>query len=129
MELRGFVCDLATSENGCIGVQKDKERRRREEFAALAEQRGQRFFDLPEFTFWAVSQSRRVEDKTIVGAAAADFARDEGLRVVDEPADGAVGELRESLIFTSPLDGFAGGVPGESFFRPPVTLLHRMKIA
>jgi hypothetical protein len=49
MELRGFVCDLATSENGCVGVQEDKERRRREEFAALAEQRGQRFFDLPEF--------------------------------------------------------------------------------
>jgi len=86
MELRGFVCDLATSENGCVGVQEDKERRRREEFAALAEQRGQRFFDLPEFTFWAVSEARRVEDKTIVGAAAADFARDEGLRVVDEPA-------------------------------------------
>lgn len=78
VELRGFVCDLAAGQDGCVGVQQDEERRRREELAALAQQCGQRVFDFPEFTFGAATETRRVEDEAVIGAAAADFARDEG---------------------------------------------------
>ena len=40
MELRGFGCSLAAGEDGGVGVQEDEERRGREKFAALAQQRG-----------------------------------------------------------------------------------------
>ena len=110
VELRSFVSDLAAGQDGCVGVQQDEERRRREELAALAQQCGQRLFDYPEFTFGAATETRWVENEAVIGTAAADFARDEGRCVVDEPADRPVRELRLRLIFTSPLDRFAGGV-------------------
>lgn len=110
MELRGFGGGLAAREDGGVGVQEDEEWSWREEFAALAEQVGKGIFHLPQFAFGTAAEARRIEDEAVIGAATAEFARDKGLCVVDEPTDGAVSELRKRLIFAGPLDGFAGSV-------------------
>src|SRR5882724_12056134 len=90
MELRGFGGGLAAREDGGVGVQENEERRGREKFAALAQQRGQGIFHLPQFAFGTAAKARWIEDEAIVGAAAAEFASDKRLCVVDEPTDGPV---------------------------------------
>ena len=83
MELGGFGGGLAAREDGGVSVQDNEERRGREKIAALAQQRGQGIFHLPQFAFGAPAETRGIEDEAIVGAAAAEFARDERLCVVD----------------------------------------------
>lgn len=110
MELCSLCRSLTASEDRSVCVQKNEQRRRREKFAAFPEQGGHRFFELPDFALGAAPKTGRVKDDAVVGAAPADFARDEGCSVVNEPADGSIFKLRERLIFASPLDGFSGGI-------------------
>lgn len=107
VELHGFGCGLAACQDSSIRVQKDEERPRGEQLTASPQQARQSFFNFPQLALGATSKARRIEDETIVEVAAANFPCDKCRRVVNQPADGPVIELRERLIFARPLNGFA----------------------
>ena len=64
----------------------------------------------PHFAFGAAPELGGVEQDAVVAAGAADFTGGEFGGVVDDPADRAVGHLRQLGIAATPVDRFFGGV-------------------
>jgi hypothetical protein len=78
--------------------------------AARFEERRQIGLDAPGPTAVAVSVRGRVQDDPVVATAPARLASDEGGRIVDEPADGAIGEAVAMGILAGPADGRPRGI-------------------
>ena len=70
----------------------------------------QRVLDLVEFAAFAAPERGRVEQDAVVAVAAFDFAGEEFVDVVDDPADRVVGEPVELGILACPLHHAFGGI-------------------
>ena len=94
------------------GVDREKQEPRVgiKQLAAIGDEFGQAFFQLPNFAIGAAAIFRRIEDDAVIALAAPHFAGGELHRIIDDPADGLVGHVRQRRIGTRGLDRFLGGI-------------------
>ena len=95
---------------GGVAAEEDESGVGGEDLLAEIEELNEVVVDFEELLVGAAAEAGGVEDDAVVAAAAADFAVEEFLDIVDDPADGCVGELVKGGVLACPVDHFFGRV-------------------
>ena len=89
---------------GGVGAEKDEERCRGQKLAAEGEGLGEVAFDLVDLALRAAPEGGRVEDDGVVAPSATDFASEELVGVLGDPADRGILESVQRGVFARPVD-------------------------
>ena len=95
---------------GGVGVDQEEERLVAEERAALGQQFPEVILEPPHLAGASATVSRRVHDDRVVFATALDFAAHEFQAIIDDVADGSIGEAGETGVFAAPFHHAFGGI-------------------
>ena len=104
------VGEAVGAEAGGVGGQEGEGRVVAGQLGAPIEQAVEAVLEAPRRATAPVAVARRVEDDRVVPPAPPDLALDEGLDIVDEPADRPVGESGQLGVSPSPGDRWTGAV-------------------
>ena len=109
-QFREQVGDDGGGEPGGVGVDQEEKRLRGEQGAALRQQLPKVILEPPHLAGAAAAVGRRIHDDGVVGATALQLAAGELQAVVDDVADGGLGEAAQGGVFAAPFDHALGGI-------------------
>src|SRR5690606_30477656 len=78
--------------------------------ATIGDQRWQPVLEPPDFAVRAAAELGRIENDSVIAPAAADLARCELGRIVDQPADRAISQFRELSVLAGLGDRLLAGI-------------------